>query len=126
MKSNGQAEMRRAYEELVDANRQLETENRRLRAEVERLRRERMAGGAGAKTSDAGQRAPASSGASVGAGQLVEYLPSGGKEGTVPQTALVLEVKPNGLLRLRVKRSAQPDKDLDDVGPERWRRHRAE
>lgn len=129
MKSNGVAEMRRNYEELVNALRLLEDENRRLRVEVARLKMTGAgAGPAGVKNTSAGQHGPASSGASAGResdapapGQFVDYLPPGGKKGTVPRLALVLEVKPGGVLRLKVKHAAQQDEVLDDVGPTRWR-----
>jgi hypothetical protein len=147
MKSNGQAEMRRNYEELVNALRMLEEENKRLRALLEKYEGKKLvevrveeiserqmtgtgAGPAGAKTAKrAGLQGPASSGPSAGRpgddaprpGQFVEYTPPGGKRGRVPKTAVVLEVKPGGRLRLKVCHVACPDEVVDDVGPERWR-----
>jgi hypothetical protein len=113
VKSNGQAELRRNYEELVNALRMLEEENKSLRAELERYR----------------GKAPVQRRVEVvevkrdlAPGQFVEYLPPGGKRGTASKAALVLEVKPSGALKLKVKHCAQPDEVLDDVGPERWRR----
>jgi len=49
-------------------------------------------------------------------GSLVKYIDDKGKE----QDALVLKVKPKGLL-LRVLRSARPNLDVE-VGMNRWRR----
>jgi hypothetical protein len=113
VKSNGQAELRRNYEELVNALRQLEEENKRLRALVERLR--------GPQPVQAEVEVVETKRA-LSPGQFVEYLPTGGKKGTMPTLAVVLEVKPTGALKLRVKHCAQADEVLDDVGPERWRR----
>lgn len=53
----------------------------------------------------------------VEVGNLVKYLDKAGHE----HTALVLEVKPRGVLQLRVMRTAQPNVDME-VGPGRWRR----
>lgn len=115
MKLNGAVELRRSYEELTSAYRVLEDENRRLRAECERLKT-----GAGAKPVPARVRVNAE----PAPGQFVEYLPSGGKDGTVPHDALVLENLGGGRLKLKVLRFAQPDIVLEDVPKERWRRRR--
>ena len=112
MKSNGVAEMRRNYEELVNALRLLEEENKRLRSLVEKCR---------GKEPVQKQVEVVSVQRALAPGSLVEYTPPGGKRGRVPKTAVVLEVKSGGLLRLKVKHVAQPDEVLDDVGPERWR-----
>lgn len=53
----------------------------------------------------------------VRVGSLVTYL---GK-GKIPHTAIVLEVKPRGVLLLRVTRTACPNVDVL-VGPAGWRR----
>ena len=53
----------------------------------------------------------------VGVGSLVKYIDKAGHE----HTALVLEVKPGGVLQLRVLRTAQPNVDME-VGPGRWKR----
>ena len=112
MKSNGVAELRRNYEELVNALRLLEAENKRLRAEVERLKGPKPV----QKRVEVVAEKPA-----LEPGHFVDYLPQGGKEGTIPQLAIVLEVKPKGFLRIKVCKHARPDVVLDDVGPGRWR-----
>lgn len=112
MKSNGVAELRRNYEELVNALRLLEVENKRLRAELERLKGPKPI----QKQVEVVSTKPA-----LTPGSFVEYLPLGGKEGRIPQLATVLEVKPGGLLKLKVSKHARPDVVLDDVGPGRWR-----
>lgn len=119
MKSNGVAEDRRALDELMSAHMQLEKENAELRAKNEQLRK--MVGkptppavkpkAVPVKTSEA-EPLP---------GQFVEYLPLGAKDGSVPFTALVLENKGGGLLRVKVYRIARPDVVLDDVSRDRWR-----
>lgn len=112
MKSNGTAELRRNYEELVNALRMLEEENKRLRAEVERLKGPNPV----QKRVDVLEVSRP-----LSPGHLVDYLPPGGKRGTIPKLALVLEVKTGGVLKLKVKHFAQADEVIDDVGPNRWR-----
>lgn len=112
MKSNGVAELRRNYEELVNALRLLEAENKRLRAELEKFKGPKPV----QKQVEVVAEKPA-----LAPGQFIEYLPPGGKEGTIPQHAVVLEVKPNGFLKIKVNKHARPDVVLDDVGPGRWR-----
>ena len=50
-------------------------------------------------------------------GLLVKYI----DERKMEHTALVLEVKPKGVLQLRVFRTARPNLDVE-AGPGRWRR----
>jgi hypothetical protein len=104
--------MRRNYEELVNALRLLEEENKRLRALLEKYR---------GKEPVQKQVEVVSVKRALAPGHFVEYTPPGGKRGCIPTHAIVLEVKPNGFLKLKVCHVARPDEVLDDVGPDRWR-----
>lgn len=109
------AELRRSYEELVDAHRLLEAENQKLRAELERLR-----GGAPRVVSAQVQVEKP-----VDAGSLVNYVDPRGLE----HAALVLKKLDGDRLRVKVFRPARPDLVLDVVravsSDQRncWRRH---
>lgn len=96
MKSNGQAEMRRNYEELVNALRQLEEENKRLRARLERAPVQK-------RVEVVEVRGP------LTPGKFVDYLD---KRGHL-HAALVLEVRDGGALRVKVFHRAVPNVVLE-------------
>ena len=93
------AELRRSYEELVDAHRLLEAENQKLKAEVTKLRR-------GDKPEP-----PPKVPTTPRVGHIVTYVDKAGHV----HNALVLKVIDDQSLKLKVFRTARADLILEAV-----------
>lgn len=121
MKSNGQAELRRSYEQLVDAYHALERENQKLSAENKRLR---DAFRKNEKPEQVKLAKVEIKTKPIKIGGFVDWVDARG----MAHRALVLEILSEDRLKLRISRHARPDVELeaskiDDSKRDGWRHH---